>query len=337
MRDKLTPINVLIALVLALFGGAGISVVLLDDDGDGRTDGVIVKTKTVQAAPPAVAVDGPDADTKRDDALPLNEAAQDSLEDAAALPDDKGELGGTLREPDDGKAGVLEGPLAAQEFPGCRTRFVRNFSSRNGAKVRVIVWHYTVSRERGQASQDGLTAYANSPSSGVSWHFLIGRSKGLCTFTVPLNYKAWTQGNANPFSVGIEVEAQGDEGTYVTGAGERKLLSVTRGLGKRYGIPMRRGLVRNCQPVRSGIVTHAELGACGGGHKDIGPFKDAPRLIAKLTPKPVTRTDRTTCRKLNYWRRHGRPAGKARANAVRRRKALESRGVTCTARGPVRA
>lgn len=185
------------------------------------------------------------------------------------------ELDNPLREPDDPSrtpAGVLEGPLAAQEFPGCRTRFVGNYSSRNGATPRVIVWHQTVSRERGQASQDALTAYANRRSSGVSWHFLIGRTNGLCTFSVPLNMKAWTQGNANPFSFGIEVEAYGDEPSYVSGAGRAKLLAVTRELGRRFNIPMRRGLVRNCQVVRSGIVEHSDLGACGGGHADVTPW-----------------------------------------------------------------
>lgn len=294
--------------------------------------------RPVPPAPAAqtTAVDGPDADTVRDDTVTLVPAATAAVADAVQAP--RSELDDPLREPTDTqKAGILEGPSAAQEFPGCRTRFVQNYSSRRGQQVRIIVWHQTVSRDNpGVADQDALTAYANSPSSGVSWHFLIGRADGLCTFSVPLNMKAWTQGNANPFSIGIEVQAYGDEPRYVEPAGERKLLAVTRELGRRFGIPMRRGKVVNCQPVTSGIVEHSELGACGGGHSDVTPWSTDP-LIAKLASGGVTEADRVTCRKLNAWRKAGRPeAGQWRINSIRRRQALDRRGVTCLTSGPVR-
>lgn len=313
-----------IAVLLFAFG-----VVVHEDDGGGPE------------VAPAVTVDGPDRDTVRNDVLPLSEVAVAELERAESATDRPGdthrELAGPLREPDDrGPVGVLEGPLAAQEFPGCRTAFVHNYSSRGGQRVRIIVWHQTVSRERGWASQNALTAMANRPSSGVSWHFLIGATGGLCTFSVPLHMKAWTQGNANPFSIGIEVERYGDEGSYVTGAGERKLLAVTRELGRRFDIPMRKGRVVDCRPVTSGVVEHSDLGRCGGGHADVTPWATGP-LLEKLRDGGVTSVDRVTCRKLNWWRRAGRPHGAPERNAVRRRKALESRGVTCTARGPVKS
>lgn len=286
-----------------------------------------------------VKVDGPDANTALDQTLVLNEDATRQLRALQAIPEGAGELSDPLREPSDPSRtppGVLEGPLAAQEFPGCRTRFVSNYSSRNGVKPQVIVWHQTVSRDRpGWEDQDALTAYASQRSSGVSWHFLIGRTDGNCTFSVPLHMKAWTQGNANPFSFGIEVQAYGDEPSYVQEAGERRLLAVTRELGRRFGIPMREGRVENCRVVRSGIVEHADLGACGGGHADVTPWDTRP-LLAKLA-RQVTGTDRVTCRKLNWWRTHGRPHGKPEQNAVRRRKALDARGVRCTSRGPVLA
>jgi len=304
-------------------------------------------------APVTVAVDGPDLDTKQDDRIVLSDQAQAELEQGATATDLPGdthrELADPLREPADPSrtpAGVLEGPLAAQEFPGCRTRFVQNYSSRNGTRPQVIVWHQTVSRERGWASQDGLTALADRRSSGVSWALLIGRSEGRCTYTVPLTMKAWTQGNANPFSVGIEVEAYGDEATYVTGPGEQKLLAATREIGRRFDIPMRRAVVKDCRVVRSGIAEHADLGRCGGGHVDVASTGaqrgqtetagwDINRLVAKLAAP--TSVDRVTCRKLNWWRAHGRPHGLPEQRAVRRRKALDSRGVRCTTGGPVKA
>lgn len=288
-------LSALAALLIALGTFLG---TILDDD-------TTTTTITVPAAPAATAVDGPDPDTRRDDALPLDTKAQDVLEDVAENKDGiAAELEDPLREEGDTPAGALEGPLAAQEFPGCRTAFVNNFSSRGGVTPRVIVWHQTVSRERGQTSQNALTAFANSPSSGVSWHFLIGRTNGLCTFSVPLNYKAWTQGNANPFSIGIEVEAYGDEGTYVTGAGKTKLLAVTRRLGRLYDIPMRRGRAINCRVEQSGIVEHSDLGACGGGHADV-TLPGVDELIQEVA-RPVCgrRCQRTTRLRARHQRTH---------------------------------
>lgn len=345
----------LLAALLALLLTAGITVTVVDDDGPApaRT------TVTVKLGGPAVAAApaSPDANAKVDDAVVLDKPAQEQVEDLA---DDKPvpvpgqgtplepELADPLRESNDTKAGILEGPLAAQEFPGCRTRFVGNYSSRNGVSPKVIVWHQTVSRERGTSSQNALTAYANRRSSGASWHFLIGRTNGLCTFSVPLNLKAWTQGNANPFSFGIEIEAFGDEPSYVTGAGKRKLLAVTRELGRRFDIPMRRAVVRDCRVIKSGILEHSDVGACGGGHQDVTSTRrpepagwNVDRLIRELAaataPRRVTSTDRRTCAKLNAWRRADRPRGGGwERNSVRRRRALDARRVTCTTKGPVR-
>lgn len=349
-HDPTRLLTILATLAVAIAGTLGY---VIRGDGDGDTTTI---TRTVPAAPPAVAIDGPDADTKRDDALPLDKAAQQALEDAAEATDKPGdthtEFAEPLREPSDkAPAGVLEGPLAAQEFTGCRTRHVANFSTRGNTRARVIVWHQTVSRENGWSSQDGLTARANNPESLISWHFLIGRSSGRCTFSVPLHMKAWTASNANRPTFNIEVEAFGDEPAYVTGAGERKLLAVTRELGRRYRIPMQRGRIvfdADCDPtvVKEGIIEHADLGPCGGGHVDAAStgFQRGARpealgwriepLIAKAATSTAIRPiDRTRCRKLTWWRRHGRPHGEPERRAVARRRALAGRRLTCTRAG----
>ncbi len=332
------------AFLAVLAGGGTIAVTLQPDD---------------PTAPPATIttkVDGPDADRKADDTIVLAPAAKAELGRVATATDAPGdthaELAEPLREDDDGPAVLNEGPLAASEIPGCRVRFVQNSSSRNGVAPKVIVWHQTVSRDRpGVADQDGLTAFANTRSSGVSWHALIGGIDGLCTYTVPLNLKAWTQGNANPFSVGIEVQAFGDEPRYVEAAGRRKLLSVTRFIGERFGIPMRRAVIVNCRVVKSGIAMHRDLGACGGGHVDVASSKwqrnpaggelpgwDIGPLIREAAAGGITATDRVTCRRLNSWRNAGRPRGGVwERNSVRRKRAMMVRGVTCLAKGPVRA
>ncbi len=284
MSRKLFAALVAVLAILAVTIGAIAGV--FDSDTDVSPVDPVVLT---------VPVDGPDPDTKPDDTITLGPQSQELLQDNLAKPAEatpEGELeaaplgaGAGVPLRDAGPIVTQEGPLAAQELPGCRTRFVGNSSSRNGSVPGVIVWHQTVSRENGLSSQNALTAMAARASSGVSWHALVGRSRGLCTFTVPLNLKAWTQGNANPVAIGIEVEAVGDEGTYVTGAGKAKLIQITRFMGKRYAIPMQHGKVTfdsNCRPTvtRKGIVEHSELGRCGGGHSDV-TLSGVPQVIAE--------------------------------------------------------
>jgi hypothetical protein len=266
----------MLVVVVVLLSGTGTVALVVDEDGAGPAPARTVWTLS--------RVDAGDADLARDDAITAPTAAVKALDARSE---------GGLREAHDASvtpAGVLPAgtPLAAQEWPGCRTRLVRNFSSRTAslwARKRVIVWHQTVSREHGWASQDALTVRANDPQTQVSWAFVIGATSGRCTFSVPVDLKAWTQGNANSVSVGIEVERFGDEASYVSGAGEKRLLAVTRRVGRIYGIPMQRGLVRwtdGCTPVvvRSGIVEHSDLGPCGGGHVDVTPWPTAG-LVAK--------------------------------------------------------
>lgn len=285
----------LLALACALISALTVTVAVTSEDPDGRRVDVVVT------------LGGPGREQVR-----VTPAGQQAVDVAQRT-----ELGEQLREaadPSQTPAGVLDGPLAAQEFPGCRTRFVRNYSSRNGASPRVIVWHQTVSRERGWASQDALTAMADRPSSGVSWHFLIGRTTGHCTFSVPLHMKAWTQGNANPVAIGIEIEAYGDERSYVAGAGERRLLQVTRELGRRFGIPMRKGRVSfaaGCRPVvqQAGIIEHSDLGSCGGGHADVTPWP-TDRLLAKAAKAdPKVAAARKACGVLNWHRKQAHARG----------------------------
>lgn len=317
-------------LLVALLVGGGVTIgVAVDDDGTVR---VVVKrgpTQTVPAAPAAIAVDGPDADTKRDDALPLDAEARDHLEDLTANGRgdlDDADLGGG------DKPTPTEGPLAAQSTPGCRTRFVRNQSSRNGADVSTITLHQTVSTENGWSSQDALTALANRSSSGVSWNYLIGRSGGRCTYTVPLTMKSWAAAGHNPQTANIEVEATGRERSYVEGAGRAKLIAVMRYISKREDVPLRRALVVNCRTVRSGVGEHSDLGQCGGGHRDVCSSAVCARdgipevsdwqtaaLIAEAARAgghpPRTKTGRSRCSALRYHRRRLK-AGAKRADRL---------------------
>lgn len=230
-------------------------------------------------------------------------------------------------------------PLAAPEQRGCTSRFVRNYSSRRGVRPRLWVLHYTVSPNRpGWSDVNSIVSLFDQSSFQASSTYVID-NEGHCAYIVRESDKAWTQATFNPVSISVEVINTGRESSYLATAGLARLAQVISDSSKRWDIPLRRGAVSGCTVTRSGIVDHTTLGSCGGGHADISPFS-VDKVIAAAqnarTRGQVTETDRVTCRKLNAWRTSGRPHGQPEKNAIRRRRALDSRGVDCTSRGPVK-
>lgn len=315
MSNLPAPVRAVLAAIAAI-AAVGVTIIVVDATDDAGQPRRTVTVHVGRTAPPSVPttakVDGPDADGKLDDTVTVAPAAANRLEDA--LTAGQAELTDPLRQAHDSPATTtVPGPLAADEVPGCRTRFVGNSSSRNGARPLVIYLHQTVSREFGWSSQNALTALAARRSSGVSWHLLVGRSSGRCTYTVPLALKAWTQANANPNGIGIEVEATGSEGAYVVGAGRARLVSVVRYIARRYSIPLQRARVdrASCRVIRAGIAEHSDAGLCGGGHVDVtlSP-SDAASYIAGIaraagptTRAPRTKVERARCGGLRHHRR----------------------------------
>lgn len=331
VRFSKTALAILTALVVALTA----FVTALVDDEEPAKEPAAVEQEAKPAVPASVGVDGPDKDVKPDTALPLDKEARVIVQNAQETPEEF-DISGGLRGEDETPVAVHEGPLATPNFPGCTTRILPTNWSNRTASVRAVGVHYTAGGNRpGLSDMNGLTGYASSPSAGVSWHFLID-AEGHCYYSVPLQKKAWTIGNLNSQTVNIEVIGTGKESKFPAGeAGSRKLSAVIRGIAKRYGFPVRGGAVSNCNVTRSGVITHWQGGACSGGHIDIKPY-DIGKVVSRARTGGVTSTDRVTCRKLNWWRRAGRPKGEPEANAVRRRRALEKRGVTCTSKGPVK-
>jgi hypothetical protein len=234
---------------------------------------------------------------------------------------------------------------ATAGFPGCRTSFVRNQSSRRGVRPQQMWNHYTVSPNvPGWADVNSVNALFDRASAQASSNFIID-SEGNCAYAVPIEAKSWTQAAANPFAISFEIIATGKERRYLQPPGLAKLANVQREVSRRTGIPMRRGRVRNCTPATTGIVQHKDGGTCSGGHVDIAPF-DIGQVIRDtiaadtivVAGRPITAANRVTCRKINAWRRAGRPRGGQWApNSVTRVANLRKRGVRCTTRGPVRA
>lgn len=294
------------------------------------------------SVPSVVHVDGPDRDVEPDVKVELDDRAQDVYEQVSDAPE-RHDLAGGLRGDDRTPVAEHEGPLATPSFPGCDTRILQaNWSNRTSA-VQAVALHYTAGGNRaGRSDMDGLTAYANSPSAGVSWHFLID-AEGHCYYSVPLAKKAWTIGNLNSQTVNIEVIGTGREGSYPAGsAGARKLASVVQRLGRIYGIPMRVGAVSSCRVTKPGVITHWQGGACSGGHVDIRPY-DLGRVVARIAAQGGTAPSAvvTWCRKLEWYRarvRADRPTtAEMRRNARLRKRLVARRGWRCTRSGPVRA
>jgi len=324
----------LVAVLVAVFA-------YLDADQDGQPDQVTIK------------VDGADPDRNADEPMRVPASAvqaaaateagdHDGARDETPAGAPSSELDAAQRQQDD-LATTDQfpnlAPSAAATFPGCRTRIVSNRSSRRGVAPRLMVAHITVSPNRpGWTDVDGITAYFDRASSQASSHFVVD-AEAHCNYIVPINEKSWTQAAANPVAVSWEIINTGREGRLMEPRGYQAVGRQMARVGKLLGIPLRRGKVNGCTVVRSGIVMHRDFGACGGGHVDIAPYQLEPIIQAAVRAGragQITTTDRTTCRKLNWWRRAGRPHGEPETNAVRRRKALEARGVTCTSRGPVR-
>jgi hypothetical protein len=237
-------------------------------------------------------------------------------------------------------------PFAAPSTPGCRSNFVANHSSRNGVAPHVIFMHWTGSANtKGWGDVNAITAWFNQARSQASSNYIVD-AEGKCNYIVREADKSWTQAALNPVGISFEiVHPGGPNEPYCPGACRRKVAHVIAGISKRWKIPLQRAIVRDCRVIRPGITDHRAGGACAGGHPDVSSAGFSVDPIIQLARKYAgqvkhrykpTATDRVTCRKLNFWRTHGRHHGKAERNAVRRKKALARRGVVCTRRGPLR-
>lgn len=322
--------------LLALVAGALITlgvVELVDRDGDGRTDRVIINLGGHAAQPGGV----PAGPAK----LKLNEPGVDVLE-AAKRNDAGGHIGADDETPPavptdellagaraQGRAAQADGlpdltPLAAPFQAGCSTRLVGNYSARSGVRPRIIVLHYTVSRNRpGRSDVDGITAYFNGRGSSASSHYVVD-ADGNCNYIVRETSKAWTQAGFNPWAISIEQIAYGDEGRYANAAGYAKLGRIVRDAARRWKIPLRRGRVVGCSVIAAGIVDHRQLGRCGGGHNDVSPFAGAVEKVIATARKgstansPLTAVERGLAAKRCFHRgRHLRLKGPARTKDVR--------------------
>ncbi len=260
-----------LGVLLLLLAGGG-AIVLVIDDGDDSTPPLTITL----GGPGASAVTLGESGRQQLDAIERNE-----LDDHGGLREERPESVPEAQL-EDGRAQQRElarrdrlperSPLAAPEQPGCTSRFVRNFSSRNGVAPRLWVLHYTVSANRsGWDDVDAIVSWFDQSRSQASSNYVIDH-EGHCAYIVAESDKAWTQAAFNPVAISAEVVNSGHDASYAGVAGLRALAQVLSDSAARWGIPLQRGAVSGCEVVRPGIVDHAQLGACGGGHGDISPW-----------------------------------------------------------------
>jgi hypothetical protein len=337
----------ILAALLALIAAIGVTVVVTDngpDHGPTKPRGTVTVTlggpghKKVALPPAAQAIVKTAA---RDDAQGNVNGTESDLHESQLPPASVEQKAQALTPP--GQPAIPPHvPLASASEPGCTTALVRNYSSRRGAPVLFGFIHWTGSRPTPGSTAGGLAIvhWFDTPAAQASSNYITDQ-QGRCWLTVPESQKAWTQANANSWGVSVEIINQGVMPLFQTPAARAIVVRLMRAWHAHWKIPYRHGIVAQgpggtCVPVRSGFLSHRDGGACAGGHPDVGSF-DLDGLIREAanvpTVRPVTSTDRATCRRLQWWRTHGRPHGKPMANAVRRKAALTSRHRTCTSKG----
>ena len=162
--------------------------------------------------------------------------------------------------------------MSAIILPELHWRESPNRSSRNGSRVRLLVWHETAGAYAGSVS------WLCNPAAQASAHIVV-REDGLeATQLVPLAEKAWHADAFNPVSIGVEHANTTGKG-YATEAQLEVSARIFAWLCLHYKIPPRWS--RHGQ--EAGVCRHLDLGAAGGGHTQCGPgLHDWERFLVML-------------------------------------------------------
>ena len=161
-----------------------------------------------------------------------------------------------------------------------------NYSSRGGSGVRLVVLHTA----EGALTYQSLGSFFSSDSSGVSSHVGIDDTPGVVGEYVARANKAWTQADANPYSVAAELcaFASWDPATWQAhGAMLENTAAWVAEECAAFGIPLRRLSAAEAQGGAAGVCQHVDLGTAGGNHWDCGtgfPMDDVMEMAAGGRP-----------------------------------------------------
>jgi hypothetical protein len=170
-----------------------------------------------------------------------------------------------------------------------------NYSTRGGAGVRLIVIHTA----EGSRTIESLGNFFASSSSGVSSHTGADDKPNTVGEYVRPEYKAWTQGNANPVAVAIELCAFAAWSTAEWNGHMNMLANCAAWIAEeaaRFALPIKRLTPAEAQGSGRGVCQHIDLGSWGGGHVDCGPGfpMDQVLLMAGGALPPATPTPTET-------------------------------------------
>jgi hypothetical protein len=153
-----------------------------------------------------------------------------------------------------------------------------NYSARNSG-VRLVVCHTA----EGALTYQSLGSFFSSSSAGVSSHVGVDDSPGVIGEYVRRQDKAWTQANANPYSVAAELCAFAAWSPAEWAKHPTMLSNTAAWVAEEcaaFGIPLRRLSASQAQSGQAGVCQHVDLGAAGGNHWDCGPGFPMDDVIA---------------------------------------------------------
>ena len=135
--------------------------------------------------------------------------------------------------------------------------------------MRLIVIHTA----EGARTIEELGNFFASSSSGVSSHTGADDKAGVIGEYVKRGNKAWTQGNANPVAVSIELCAFAKWSPAEWDKHPNMLANCAAWIAEEaaaFGIPITKLTPQQAQGSGRGVCQHVDLGSWGGGHYDCG-------------------------------------------------------------------
>jgi hypothetical protein len=164
----------------------------------------------------------------------------------------------------------------------------------------------------GALTYQSLGSFFSNPASGVSSHTGIDDTPGVIGEYVRRDLKAWTQGNANPYSVAAELCAFAEWSTAEWDRHPAMLLNTAQWVAEEcaaFNVPVRRLSAAQAQGGEAGVCQHVDLGAAGGNHWDCGPgfpMDDVLNMArGSSSPAPTKRKGRNMIAKTasgnGYW------------------------------------
>jgi hypothetical protein len=187
--------------------------------------------------------------------MAMNAYAASLIDEAYAL------FGGS--EPTAPPSGAGSGPLKRVAMPSpC-------YSSRGGNAVRLIVIHTA----EGATTIESLGNWFANPGNQVSSHAGADDKQNTIGVYVERPNKAWTQGNANPVSVSLELCGFAAWTTSQWHTHQNMLDNCARWIAEEaraFGVPITKLSASQAQGTGRGVCQHRDLGSWGGGHSDCG-------------------------------------------------------------------